>query len=191
MYNKYWQSVYNSAASLIDDSLKSFEDDFAPVPPPQSDLWELLLIQLLTLGLTAVAAPFFDVCRFSFTDILTKSCANAVQILQVWTFLPPRPLPQSSRPQRTQRTGSLLSVQQLPRIWYHLQTREFFSFPAPNLLLVHPPSPYTATSCICRACKFDVLTRHLGTLGLLRIRTAFPHTWAKSSSDGLISQPLC
>lgn len=40
--------------------MQSFEDTFAPVPPPQSDTWEEILIDLVGLGITAIAAPYLD-----------------------------------------------------------------------------------------------------------------------------------
>lgn len=60
MYSQLNAAISGIAATYIDNQLSDFEDTFAPVPPPKSDEWIVLLTDLLGLGLTAVAAPFFD-----------------------------------------------------------------------------------------------------------------------------------
>lgn len=60
MYSQLNDAISGIAATYIDNQLSDFEDTFAPVPPPKSDEWIVLLTDLLGLGLTAVAAPFFD-----------------------------------------------------------------------------------------------------------------------------------
>lgn len=40
--------------------MEDFELTFAPVPPEPSDEWLEILIALFGLGITAIAAPFFD-----------------------------------------------------------------------------------------------------------------------------------
>lgn len=60
MYSQLWYAITGIAATYIDNQLSDFEDTFAPVPPAKSDEWEVLLIDLLGLGITAIAAPFFD-----------------------------------------------------------------------------------------------------------------------------------
>ncbi|KGO58768.1 Glycoside hydrolase, superfamily [Penicillium expansum] len=59
-YSQLWYAINGIAATYIDNQLSDFEDTFAPVPPAKSDEWLDILIDLLGLGLTAVAAPFFD-----------------------------------------------------------------------------------------------------------------------------------
>lgn len=60
MYSQLYSAIIGIAGTYIDNQLADFEDTFAPVPPPKSDKWIVLLTDLLALGLTAVAAPFFD-----------------------------------------------------------------------------------------------------------------------------------
>lgn len=60
MYSQFYDAINSAAGTYIDNALVDFEDTFAPVPPEPSDEWLLILINLLDLGLTAVAAPFFD-----------------------------------------------------------------------------------------------------------------------------------
>lgn len=60
MYSQLYYAINGIAATYVDNQLSDFEDTFAPVPPAKSDEWLVLLIDLLGLGLTAVAAPFFD-----------------------------------------------------------------------------------------------------------------------------------
>jgi hypothetical protein len=59
MYSQFLSAI-QGAAGYIDAQLSAFETTFAPVPPPKSDEWLLILISILGLGLTAIAAPFFD-----------------------------------------------------------------------------------------------------------------------------------
>ncbi|KAJ5947147.1 Glycoside hydrolase superfamily [Penicillium verhagenii] len=59
-YSQFYLAINGIAATYIDNQLAEFEDTFAPVPPTESDAWLDILIDLLGLGLTAVAAPFFD-----------------------------------------------------------------------------------------------------------------------------------
>lgn len=42
------------------DALTSFENTFAPVTPPENTAWMDILWAVISLGLTAVAAPFFN-----------------------------------------------------------------------------------------------------------------------------------
>ncbi|KAL7939413.1 glycoside hydrolase family 18 protein [Trichoderma chlorosporum] len=60
MYSQFWNALGYAAGTYLDNQLAEFEDTFAPVPPEKNDEWEDILINLLGLGLTAVAAPFFD-----------------------------------------------------------------------------------------------------------------------------------
>ncbi|KAJ5810753.1 uncharacterized protein N7503_002971 [Penicillium pulvis] len=55
-----FDAITEAAALYIDDQLDEFEDTFAPVPPAPSDEWLVIFISMVGLGLTAVAAPFFD-----------------------------------------------------------------------------------------------------------------------------------
>lgn len=58
MYSQLSTAI-SDASGYIDSQLDSFELTFAPVPPEKNDTWIEILIALLTLGLTAIAAPFF------------------------------------------------------------------------------------------------------------------------------------
>uniref|UniRef100_A0A0L0NAP9 chitinase n=1 Tax=Tolypocladium ophioglossoides (strain CBS 100239) TaxID=1163406 RepID=A0A0L0NAP9_TOLOC len=60
MYQSYHEALIAAAATSIDNALKDFENKFAPVPEPPDDKWAVLLIDLITLGATMVAGPFFN-----------------------------------------------------------------------------------------------------------------------------------
>lgn len=60
MYTALFDAINDAAASYIDTQLADFEDTFAPVPTSSSDEWLEILISLIGLGITAIAAPFFD-----------------------------------------------------------------------------------------------------------------------------------
>lgn len=64
MYSQLYSGIFDATGGYIDTQLQDFEDTFAPVPPAPSDEWLILLTSLLGLGITAVAAPFFDECEF-------------------------------------------------------------------------------------------------------------------------------
>jgi hypothetical protein len=58
MYSQLYTAI-SDASRYINSQLASFKLTFAPVAQPKSDEWILILIALLGLGLTAVAALFF------------------------------------------------------------------------------------------------------------------------------------
>ncbi|KAL4745304.1 hypothetical protein BDW72DRAFT_211523 [Aspergillus terricola var. indicus] len=59
IYTTFHDAIFEQA--VIDSlSLDNFENKFAPVPEPPDDTWLLLLIDLVTLGTAAIAAPFFN-----------------------------------------------------------------------------------------------------------------------------------
>jgi hypothetical protein len=60
MYSQFYNAITAAAGQYIDSQLQYFETTFAPVPPPKSDEWLLILINLLGLGISAIAAPFFE-----------------------------------------------------------------------------------------------------------------------------------
>ncbi|RAL13110.1 glycoside hydrolase family 18 protein [Aspergillus homomorphus CBS 101889] len=60
MYSQFFDAISVAAGTYIDNQLQDFESTFAPVPPAPSDEWLVILTNLLGLGLTAVAAPYFD-----------------------------------------------------------------------------------------------------------------------------------
>lgn len=64
MYSKFYHSFFRAAAGQIDNALKDFENKFAPVPKPDSDVWLQILLDLIGLGAAVVAAPFFSLCKF-------------------------------------------------------------------------------------------------------------------------------
>ncbi|KAM0511469.1 hypothetical protein ACHAPE_009823 [Trichoderma viride] len=59
-YSQFYYTIVEIAATYIDNQMEDFELTFAPVPPEPSDEWLEILIALLGLGITAIAAPFFD-----------------------------------------------------------------------------------------------------------------------------------
>jgi hypothetical protein len=63
MYSQLSTAI-SDASGYIASQLDSFELTFAPVAQPKSDEWIVILIALLGLGLTAVAAPFFAEGKF-------------------------------------------------------------------------------------------------------------------------------
>ncbi|RAH64784.1 glycoside hydrolase family 18 protein [Aspergillus aculeatinus CBS 121060] len=60
MYSQFFDAISVAAGTYIDNQLQDFESTFAPVPPAPSDEWLVILTNLLGLGLTVVAAPYFD-----------------------------------------------------------------------------------------------------------------------------------
>lgn len=60
MCSNFYQVINDASATYISDALLDFENTFAPVPPEEDDEWKLILTNLVGLGLTAIAAPFFD-----------------------------------------------------------------------------------------------------------------------------------
>jgi hypothetical protein len=60
MYSQFYNAITAATGQYIDNQLADFETTFAPVPPPKSDEWLVILISLLGLGITAIAAPFFE-----------------------------------------------------------------------------------------------------------------------------------
>ncbi|EXV01258.1 chitinase (glycoside hydrolase family 18) [Metarhizium robertsii] len=56
------QALTAEAATYIDNALVDFENKFAPVPPPPDNQWLFLLIDLITLGVSMAAGPFFNSC---------------------------------------------------------------------------------------------------------------------------------
>ena len=60
MFSAYHVSLFQAAASEINNALDDLENKFAPIPPEEDDTWELLLINLVTLGTLTAAGPFFN-----------------------------------------------------------------------------------------------------------------------------------
>ncbi|KGO76570.1 Peptidoglycan-binding Lysin subgroup [Penicillium italicum] len=60
MYTELYDNINSDAGVYIDSQLQDFEATFAPVPPAPSDDWLVILTNLLGLGITAIAAPYFD-----------------------------------------------------------------------------------------------------------------------------------
>ncbi|EHK19253.1 glycoside hydrolase family 18 protein [Trichoderma virens Gv29-8] len=60
MYSQFYAAINYASDTYIGDALTDFENTFAPVPPEEDDEWKLILTNLAGLGLTAIAAPFFD-----------------------------------------------------------------------------------------------------------------------------------
>ncbi|OBT40321.1 hypothetical protein VE00_08471 [Pseudogymnoascus sp. WSF 3629] len=60
MYQTFNDALYKAAATVITPALSDFEKKFTPVPPEEDNTWLLLLLDLVTVGISAVAAPFFN-----------------------------------------------------------------------------------------------------------------------------------
>ncbi|KAL5087858.1 hypothetical protein Trisim1_007509 [Trichoderma cf. simile WF8] len=60
IYTQFYNAINYASANYIGKALTDFENTFAPVPPEEDDEWKLILTNLAGLGLTAIAAPFFD-----------------------------------------------------------------------------------------------------------------------------------
>jgi hypothetical protein len=60
MFSSYKTALVNAAATEITNSLDDLENKFSPIPEPEDNTWLLLLIDLVTLGASGVAAPFFN-----------------------------------------------------------------------------------------------------------------------------------
>ncbi|PNY26292.1 Chitinase [Tolypocladium capitatum] len=88
MYGSYHAALIAAAATSIDNALKDLENKFAPVPKPRDDKWTLLLIDLITLGASMVAAPFFNSCKCWFSRslgykyLLCKTGQSCLQTLK-------------------------------------------------------------------------------------------------------------
>jgi hypothetical protein len=64
MYLDYYNALYRAAGVSINPELKNFENKFAPVPPALDDpKWLQILLGLISLGATMIAAPFFNSCE--------------------------------------------------------------------------------------------------------------------------------
>lgn len=73
MYVAYHQALVDSVALVLDPDLKSFEEDFAPVPPPpQQPVWETILFTVLNLVGTIAISSFFN--GGMFLDNLSHLC---------------------------------------------------------------------------------------------------------------------
>ncbi|PWY76008.1 glycoside hydrolase family 18 protein [Aspergillus sclerotioniger CBS 115572] len=59
-YSQFHAAIDAVAGTYIDTQLQYFETTFSPVPPTESNTWLEILLNLVGLGITAVAGPFFD-----------------------------------------------------------------------------------------------------------------------------------
>jgi hypothetical protein len=65
MYQDTWDALW-AAAAIFEPSLTQFETIFAPVPPAPDNEWLQILLDFVTLGATALAAPIFNSCEYLF-----------------------------------------------------------------------------------------------------------------------------
>ena len=65
LYKSYHDTLFQ-AASVINMALDDLENKFAPIPTKKDNTWELLLIDLLTLGTLGTAGPFFNTALKNF-----------------------------------------------------------------------------------------------------------------------------
>lgn len=63
IYSTYHTALFQAAASAIDNSLQAFADKFAPVPPEPDTRWLQILLDLVGMGATMIAGPFFNSCK--------------------------------------------------------------------------------------------------------------------------------
>jgi hypothetical protein len=77
MYVAYHEALVDAVALVLDPDLKSFEQDFAPVPPPaQPPVWETILLTVLNLVGTIAVSSFFNSSMF--LDNLSCLCLCTV-----------------------------------------------------------------------------------------------------------------
>lgn len=60
IYQSYHDALFDAAAAAIDPALQDFESNFSPVPPTEDNTSLLLLLDIITVGISAAAAPFFN-----------------------------------------------------------------------------------------------------------------------------------
>lgn len=61
---KDYYGALQDAHNPLSDSFASFKDHFAPLPESDADSGDLIIIDLVGLGAIAIAAPFFNNCKF-------------------------------------------------------------------------------------------------------------------------------
>ncbi|KAI9368303.1 putative necrosis-inducing factor-domain-containing protein [Aspergillus egyptiacus] len=59
LYSDYYNALTVAATQSVFE-LDLMEDTFAPIPPPEDNKWNLLLIDLITLGALGTTAPLFN-----------------------------------------------------------------------------------------------------------------------------------
>ncbi|KAG9256684.1 glycoside hydrolase [Emericellopsis atlantica] len=59
MFRTVDDAITDSASLFINNALVSFADDFAPEPPEVDNTWTLVLLDILTIGASAVLGPVF------------------------------------------------------------------------------------------------------------------------------------
>lgn len=62
MYQGIWDAI-STAAEAFEPSFPQFESTFAPVAPQPDETWLQILLDFVTLGVAAVAAPIFNSCE--------------------------------------------------------------------------------------------------------------------------------
>ncbi|KAF2160117.1 glycoside hydrolase family 18 protein [Zasmidium cellare ATCC 36951] len=79
MYSNFFEALNGVAGTSLTSSLQSFENTFAPVPPPKNvPEWEEILIAIVTLGASLISAPFFNSNQDNFSAYLG-------QVVQGWS----------------------------------------------------------------------------------------------------------
>ena len=74
MFQDVWEAL-QASANIFEPSLTQFETIFAPVPPAPDNTWLEILLSLITLGATAMAAPIFNSCECPYPTILCQTTA--------------------------------------------------------------------------------------------------------------------
>lgn len=64
MYASYQTALTQAAATSLDPALADFENTFAPVPPPPSDVWLEILLSVVDLVGTVAVSSFFNSSMF-------------------------------------------------------------------------------------------------------------------------------
>lgn len=64
MYSSFNEALVNAASLAIDPSLEDFENKFAPtLKPDYNEKWLHFLLNLVTLGVVMITAPYFNSCK--------------------------------------------------------------------------------------------------------------------------------
>lgn len=64
MYANFNDALTGVFAKSINNALADFENKFAPIPPPDTNMWKFFLVDMVTFGAAMVVAPFFNSCMY-------------------------------------------------------------------------------------------------------------------------------
>jgi hypothetical protein len=63
MYDQFNTELLNTFTTLISPSAATFENTFAPVPPPPDNGWLNILLDCVAMAAGLAFPPFFEGCR--------------------------------------------------------------------------------------------------------------------------------